>query len=582
MPRTLRAPALVLTAALCLAPVGMCVGEAVIEQELIHQAGFVQADTPGAPGAPPASAAVTALLGPDPDLNRVTTLRTRIARPGGAPPRVVLILMPGFLGGAASLEPLARELVDRFNGEMEVWVVDRRPNQLEDRLGTAAALATFPSAEPGNPTAFVDAVQFYFPDENNGDPAFPEDGDFDVDDDGVLDPPFTLTDGFGVERSAVRFAQDDLRFLAHWGLDTYARDWKLLVDEARARVGEQGLVLFGGHSMGTGWTARFAAYDFDPGPGVDASYTHLDGLLLLEGGGAGAPPAEPTSRDDYLASVADLASPGGPDVFLSQFSGIDIPSLGAAAELAGVAGFHRPDEPAVVQRTPIFGAFPLGIVLGSPSSNETVIGLFIDDDFSSVGAFRASVGFTSNGPNVIQPGLFGGPPFYLAAPATSDPLRLWQNIDDPGLPTCPPNDPAVSPGCALQDGQLEVTDMAEFLKLQFGSSNFVEWYFVDGRVDLDFSYGRDSSSLGDESLLAITQNANVDVPVLAIGGSNGLTPTPDSFADYLGSIATPAEDKEVVILDGYAHLDVGTATGNATVPVVADWVNRLLARKLGL
>ena len=68
----------------------------------------------------------------------------------------------------------------------------------------------------------------------------------------------------------------------------------------------------------------------------------------------------------------------------------------------------------------------------------------------------------------------------------------------------------------------------------------------------------------------------MDRPVLAIGGSNGITPTPASFADYLGSIATPEADKEVVIIPGYAHVDVGVATGNAAVPVIVDWVNRLL------
>jgi pimeloyl-ACP methyl ester carboxylesterase len=191
------------------------------------------------------------------------------------------------------------------------------------------------------------------------------------------------------------------------------------------------------------------------------------------------------------------------------------------------------------------------------------------------------VGFTANGPNVSQPGLFGGPPFYIAAEATAGGIRLWQNIDDPALPTCPPNEPDVPPGCAIRGDQVEVTDMNDFLVLQFDETNFVEWYFSDGRVNLDFAYGRDSSALGDERFLAVTQNANVDVPVLAIGGSNGLTPTPSSFASYLDSIATPEARREVVIIPGYAHLDVITASDNAAVPVIADWVNRLVQESLG-
>jgi hypothetical protein len=134
-----------------------------------------------------------------------------------------------------------------------------------------------------------------------------------------------------------------------------------------------------------------------------------------------------------------------------------------------------------------------------------------------------------------------------------------------------------------------VTAIDDFLRTQFGKANGFEWYFVSGRVGLDFSYGNDSSALVAESLLAdprdegplvITQNAAVDVPVLAIGGSNGLAPEAKSFDGYLGSIATPAADKRVVVLEGYAHLDPISATDNLAVPEIADFVNELLVRKV--
>ena len=124
---------------------------------------------------------------------------------------------------------------------------------------------------------------------------------------------------------------------------------------------------------------------------------------------------------------------------------------------------------------------------------------------------------------------------------------------------------------------------------EFGKANGFEWYFVSGRVFLDFSYGNDSSGLVAESLLAdptdegplvVTQNANVDVPVLAIGGSNGLTPEAKSFDGYFGSIATAAADKRAVILEGHAHLDPINATNNPAVPVIVDFVTELLQRKL--
>ena len=102
-------------------------------------------------------------------------------------------------------------------------------------------------------------------------------------------------------------------------------------------------------------------------------------------------------------------------------------------------------------------------------------------------------------------------------------------------------------------------------------------------------YGNDSSALvaeallvdpADEGPLRITQQAGVDMPILAIGGSNGLTPESKSFDSYLSSIATPLVDQEVVILEGYAHVDVTIAADNAGRPYIVDWVNRLLQRKL--
>ena len=245
-------------------------------------------------------------------------------------------------------------------------------------------------------------------------------------------------------------------------------------------------------------------------------------------------------------------------------------------------------------------------MLGAPSTNRAVVGFFLDDDFSPIGAFRASMGFSDDATNTLTTGIPGFAPFYTASPIPGG-LRTWKDFDDPTLPTCPPEIENVSPGCAILDNgppsdpndpndpirvngvEAEVTNIDDFLKTQFDKANGFEWYFVSGRVNLDFQYGNDSSGIVAESLafnplnegpLVITQNANVDVPVLAIGGSNGLTPEPKSFQGCFDSIATPAVDKQVVILEGYAHLDPISATDNLAVPEIVDFVNELLQRKL--
>ena len=74
-----------------------------------------------------------------------------------------------------------------------------------------------------------------------------------------------LDDGNG-PRLPILMAQDDVRFMAYWGFDTYFRDWKIVIEQARALVGPQGVVILGGHSQGTSWASLFAAYDFDPDP----------------------------------------------------------------------------------------------------------------------------------------------------------------------------------------------------------------------------------------------------------------------------------------------------------------------------
>jgi hypothetical protein len=550
-----------------------CEPQPPVIQELLSRAGHAEPHTPGSGAAEEmaATATVQALLGSSPDLNQVTVLRT--ALPGGEP-RAILILVPGFLGSAATFAPLAEQLVLAMNGMLEVWAVDRRPNQLEDRRGSFHAQA---EVGGGNPAGILDGYRFYFPGS-------------DIDGDLAPDPAFTLPDASGGSSSYLAMTQDDMRFAAHWGLDTQARDWKILVDAARAQVGPDGLVLFGGHSAGTGFAGVFAAYDFDPGPGVDAAHDAIDGLLLLEGGGPGTGAAVKPTLAQYTAQVAALAAPGGPDVFLSNFQGVLIKELGPAAEVAGLAAFHTPDAPALAQRTPVFALPPFNLIYQAPATSEAIIGLFIDDDFQLVGAFRASVGFTDDGTNFwsVTPDQDG---FYLTFANAG--LRTWKNYDDPTLPVCPPATFNVSPGCALRSNgpkdavaplvwgnEREVTDIEALAKLQFTNGNFAEWYYLAGRQSLDGQYGRDSSSLGDESLLAITQNASMDKPVLAIGGSNGLTPLESAWNGYFGSIATPPADKRAVIIEGYAHLDLLTATDNDTVPIVRDWVSELLLRKL--
>lgn len=584
---------------------GTCKPKVVLVQEVVSVPGFQEIHTPGSGDAAEFAtpAKVATLLGPNPDLNTVTYVRTYLN--DGSTPSVIIILIPGFLGGGTTLDPLARDMVSKFNGTIEVWAVDRRPNQLEDRLGALHASdgAAAAANDAEKFTAVTEGIHFYFPDSDLAPTGnFPGPEDLDINLNGVLDGQLPLEDPLDPPntRGPQILTQDEARWFAYWGLDTYFRDWKILVDAARGIVGNTGLVLMGGHSQGTGWSSIFAAYDFDPDPGnVVAGYSLIDGLILLEGGGSGA--GAGVTKAVYDATVTDLATPGGADVYLSNFSGIPLQDLGQAAEASAVAGVELPSEPSVIQRTPPFGTPPVSFLISAPSTNRSVTGFFLDDDFSAIGAFRGSFGFSDNGPNTESGG------FYIASPATDGSgLRNWLDFDDPSLPSIfdmPPCDPLgaagsdpTSVGCAIKEVdpgdpsrgiEAEVTSIVTFLQTQFGKANGFEWYFASGRPNLDFSFGNDSSALvaenlavtpGDEGPLVITQNANVDIPVITFGGSNGLTPTPASWNTYLGSIAST--DTETHILEGYAHLDVVSAKDNGVVPPLTEWINRLHQQKL--
>lgn len=183
-------------------------------------------------------------------LNASITLRY-----GADRPRAVLLLMPGFLGGAGSFDRLARQIVARDPG-LAVWAVDRRSNLLESQDQLAGA----------NPAALQAIAK-------TGLPARPA---------------------------------AELAFMRDWGLDTTLRDWRLAVQEARTLTPN---VFLGGHSLGASLAGLYAGYDFD---GV-AGARDVRGLVLLDGA-PGRTAAQPggLSPADYQNgfSAGFAVSPG--------------------------------------------------------------------------------------------------------------------------------------------------------------------------------------------------------------------------------------------------------------------------------
>ncbi|MFC3831908.1 MULTISPECIES: alpha/beta hydrolase [Deinococcus] len=178
----------------------------------------------------------------DPPLTRIPAVRVQRAgvtvpgtpaqynasitvRYGPSRPRAILLLMPGYLGGAGSFDRLARQIVARDPG-VAVWAVDRRSNTLEPQAQLAGA----------DTATLTRIVQDGLP----------------------VVPPGRVA------------------FMRDWGLDVTLRDWRAAVQEARRVTPD---VFLGGHSLGAGLTGLYAAYDFGGRAGAD----DVRGLVMLDG-----------------------------------------------------------------------------------------------------------------------------------------------------------------------------------------------------------------------------------------------------------------------------------------------------------
>jgi hypothetical protein len=297
------------------------------------------------------------------------------------------------------------------------------------------------------------------------------------------------------------------------------------------------------------------------------------------------------------------------------------PRILASVEPAAIQGVKDPDGAQIIlqadQGAPGNDAVAQVADLGTLSilPQATVfggIGSFVDDDgfISGLASFVAT--------SVGAPGpVVGG-------------LLTWLDISEAQpAAVLPNNGPPPTSLPAVRWGQeKEVTDFQRLLSTFYrGGSNFTDWYFpnagpstttvagdcdagtcivgnvgascaVDGECSQ--SAGLDSSALsigrGRRDIENLTQAANVDIPVIGFGGSNGLAPVPASFLGFAQSVGVCAAAScngtarvvdalnpnpafptygnvdggyEVHISEGFAHVDVLTAEDNGDNNVLA-------------
>ena len=218
--------------------------------------------------------------------------RVWVQRLGPSNATRVLVLVPGTLGGAGGVLPVARDIVRRVP-RTQVWIVDRRQQAFEDA-------SVFERRDPDQ------ALDYYL--------------------------------GFKYRR----VLGEDARFVSEWGLSVQLRDLRTVV--RRASAGGRRKVILGGHSAGASTAVAYAAWDFAGQPG----YREIDGLVLIDGGLLGSfAEANATRARRELAEIREG------DVFLDLL-GIGLPEIaGIFAQLGALYAYERPDAPSTLQAFPL-------------------------------------------------------------------------------------------------------------------------------------------------------------------------------------------------------------------------------------
>jgi hypothetical protein len=478
---------------------------------------------------------------------------------GGAPAAVdaILVLIPGYMGGANSFDYIGRQLVSMAEaegvGSLEVWAVDRRTNCLEDLTGMNAAEA---AEDPGI------AVDYYY-------------------------------NGATLEGHAFQgfLGEPDVPFLSEFGLKLLMDDvWTILTTKIPNADDRKATVFVGGHSAGGGYASYFAGWDFDGNEG----FNNCAGLIGLDGT-VGPRSGNYIEEAEYTQRLADIRS--GDAARLNLLMGVTPEAL-ALFELVGMNAHWYPDEESSLTQDVPYSSSVSSLMrllhsrdlnhylTGKPAfgdfryTNEAVLGVFFDDNFNPVSILQTSMGFLQGGAVVEKSfpgdladvlGLFGikkegvfipwdaGPHLALG----NGPLYSWVNFDEVGNDS----DPEYwdTTGSLLYTNKMEeVVDIQDVaVALYRGGTNFPEWYYTT-RIGLDgqAASGPYASGYG----LNFIHNDEIgNLPLLNLNASDSEREG-YNHQDVLFAAADRPYHRESEILGPMMEFVFENSTGSVTVP----------------
>ncbi len=533
-----------------------------VDAEVVMTLGRVHSPAPDGNGVPPG------------ECDWIHYLRFRPAEgsmdPGDAD--AVIILIPGLLGGAGSLETISRQMVymalKQRGKRIEVWAVDRRPNNLEDLTGLNAA-------EEARDTDV--AIDYLY-------------GGAEI----------------GGKRFAGFLGDADVPFLSEFGLELAMNDIYTLItanfpDPALRRQ----KVFVGGHSLGGPLTALFAGWDFDGDAATldDAGFMNCAGLIgldtMLE---ADLSSFTETPAEEVLgADVTAQAAANAGELYASLVEGIRkgslpriIPPMPLGPEimamqelLAMEAAWHPDDESTLLRRMPkssqvdvnlrmlharALGQFllPVPYITDFRYTNEALLGIFTDDNFNPINPLQASTGFLEGGAVVRKH--FPLPQDLASIPQLSllktfinmdgqfvandagpnycrlgrGPLYSWVNFDEIGDASDPDYRDLKGSLTYTTVGE-EVSDIQDVARFLYrGPSNALEWYFTT-RILLDMLMA--AMGHGPECGIDFLHGDAIDaMPQIDFVAAKGpLLLIADNLPD------------DIIVLEGYNHLDVCVA-----------------------
>ncbi|MDR3419560.1 MAG: hypothetical protein P4L83_25550 [Nevskia sp.] len=479
----------------------------------------------------------------------------------------IFAAQPGFLGGAASFDILARDVVQKSAAagrHVEVWVNSRRSNCLVDHTGLDAAAAA---------RDYHVALDYYYKGKVIGGHKFA---------------------GFPNWRQA--------KFLKAVDQGRTARDWYDLIVQGvpdpavRARK-----LLCGGHSMGGPITGVFAAWGFgsDPHDLADAGYQQCAGFFAVD--------STATSDPVNLAAKPGLgglagAIGGGIDdathalVGFGAIPDIDLgfvitPETFNVLAIAGIAAYFQPEQesdllrslphnpnldltlPLLLSRT--YAQFLSGYpdVRSFRYTNEALLGAILDNNSQPIALIQFSAGSFGGGPVDVKdfplPEQVGGIPvigpliakvltpgaFAKVGPTDPNVLYTWNNYDaTPGT---------LRNGSAYTSREQEVVDMHQLARITFeGPATLMEPYFPTETLIGVFSALAESRTHSGNDADLLFPDGILGKPRGWVFAGDGGVYTALNFADPFLAILNPNAPlvpSTAPVMPDYTHIDMVSA-----------------------